>query len=64
MSSDQVYVRETNREIEQDPLASNSKFVALDNKGCIICDAHFVTDGFCFFGLFLFYAIIYMTVRI
>lgn len=51
---DLVYVRETNREIEQDPLANNSKFVDLDNKGCIICDAHFVTDGFCFFIWFVF----------
>lgn len=63
---DQVYVRETNREIERDLLANNSKFVDLDYKGYIICDAHFVTDGFFFFflGLFMFYAIIYMAVRI
>ena len=46
---DQVYVRETNREIERDLLANNSKFVDLDYKGYIICDAHFVTDGFFFF---------------
>ena len=46
---DQVYVRETNREIERDLLANNSKFVDLDYKRYIICEAHFVTDGFFFF---------------